>query len=268
VNISGMKVKLGIVILLLVGGAVALQFSALLLGSEVDKAPAPLAHDLLLLGKQLGDQPRFMALGHDRAMEPDVLAGLGTNLYLLRDYTKLAADKTSTNDVVSLNINYYERGTATPHVPDICWAGNGLTKVYDTEILVPNVPHKDGTRSTVPMRLLSFAPRKAEGMIPGLEEKADQSRLLTVGYTFQVNGQYVGNRAQVVKLFWRRDSRFGYHCKIEITYRAYVPPEQARPVIEDFLRASLPQIEECLPDWQKLNAPTGGTTAAGVVPGH
>jgi hypothetical protein len=177
---------------------------------------------------------------------------------LLREYTRLDTGGKPT-DVVALNVNYYPKGTATPHVPDICWVGNGLEKVYDEAITVRDVPHKDGTRSAIPMRLLSFRPpRQPNSLLPDLpgQDRADQERLFTVAYTLQVNGRYVGNRAQVAKLFWRTDSRYCYHTKIEITYSPNVPcaRNNARPVIEEFLRAALPQIEECLPDWQKLNA--------------
>jgi hypothetical protein len=251
---------------LLALGAVAVLLSPYLLGAELDKDPAPLSHDLVLLDKELGVNPKFVAEGHDDIMQPDVLDALGTKLYLLRNYQKIGPNNIPTDDVVALNINYYEKGTATPHVPDICWVGSGLSNWKDEQITVHNVPHKDGTVSDIPMHFLSFVPKQTnQATVPGMEDTTvDQDRLLSVAYTFQVNGQYVGNRAQVARLFWRRDSRYCYHCKIEITYKRECARETALPVIEDFLRASLPKIEECLPDWKRLNSPSGAATAASV----
>jgi hypothetical protein len=245
-------------------GAVAVFLSPYLLGAELDKDPAPLSHDLILLNKELGSNPKFVAQGSDDIMQPDILDALGTKLYLLRNYAKVGANNKPSDDLVALNINYYEKGTATPHVPDICWVGSGLTNWKDEQIVVHNVPHKDGTITDIPMHFLSFVPKESSrATVPGLEDNGDQDHLLSVAYTFQVNGQYVGNKAQVARLFWRRDSRYCYHCKIEITYKRVCSREKAQPVIEDFLRASLPKIEECLPDWNKLNS---SSEATAVVP--
>ncbi len=267
---SNVMIRFVIVCLLLAMGVVSVRFSAFLFGAELNKIPTPLPHELKLVARDMGTNPKFSALGHDEIMSADMLERLGTNLYLIRAYTRMTTDGKPSDDLVNLNINYYQMGDATPHVPDICWAASGLTMETDELITVHDVPHKDGSISDVPMRLLSFMPAQKPGTGNSAGEQSTGDRLLTVGYTFQVNGEYVGNVAQVKKMFWRRDSKYGYHCKIELTYNPGKPCSRAkaRPVIEAYLRAALPGIEECLPDWKKLNAPAGvnkATTAVSAV---
>ena len=110
------------------------------------KRPMPLSKPLALLSKRLGSPERYIAEGYDENLEEGIMEVLGTHDYLLRTYsdTKKPGDPT---DTLKLNLNYYPVGSSSPHVPEICWAGAGMTEATNSRRVfdVAGVRRKDGS---------------------------------------------------------------------------------------------------------------------------
>jgi hypothetical protein len=239
--------------LIMAFGTVALYATSYLMGWVLQKTPTPLPNPqgLAALTKRIGF---YRAIGNDRYLEPHMVQALGAKSYLLRDYGDDTKRSDDPGSILAMNLNYYDTGSASPHVPDICWVGSGRVKIRDEQMIVKGVPHLKGEPTDLPMRLLSFAPQAGD---PGYAATSagvdDPNVFLNVAYVFQVDGKYVARREEVLKEFWHLDSPYGYHTKIELTVMQVCRPEQAQKAIEDFMRAGLPEIEKCLPDWNELN---------------
>jgi hypothetical protein len=155
-----------------------------------------------------------------------------------------------------LNVNYYPLGSATPHVPEICWAGSGLQEAKEArkEFVVSGVHRADGTVQDIYMRLISF------NMQDGNEgEAAEKKRYRNVAYLFEVNGDCVATPKEVISAFWKASNAHAYHTKIEVTIEAPCTQDEAVQAISDFMRVGIPAVEECLPE--KETAETTPRTA-------
>jgi hypothetical protein len=212
------------------------------------------------LQKPLNDLPRTLGAFHMRSawanekLSPEVVQVLGTHHYLIRRYWYRPMSRSTPGAVVRLNINYYPTNFASPHVPNVCWEGAGLVLQKDSYLTLHNVPHADGKKSNLTLRFLSFALPQTD--ITGLPvaTSGNSGLYLNTAYVFQVDGKYVPNPAQVSELFWQKHSKYGYDAKIEVDVLGATSPKFARKQIARFFRAALPAIEECLPNWKKLNA--------------
>jgi hypothetical protein len=238
--------------------AVAVGFAPSFFDVNFKKDPAPLPDPL-----GLAALPRTLPVPSrpgivfstpneiDQKLSDEMLDRLGTHNYLLREYIERGVPNDPT---VNINLNYYETGDATPHVPNICWLGSGMSIAKEQFITIPKVPHKDGSFSDVEMTMISFYPRAA-GSSTGVTaaDNASDERYINVAYVFHVNGTYVANRLQVKRAFWNLSSKYAYHCKIEIDVDHPCTREEATTVVGDYLRAALPDIERVLPDWKTLN---------------
>jgi len=226
-----------------------------------DKPPAPLTKPLPMLKDELGNPVRYRAAGPDENMDPEVVEVLGTKDYLLRNYRDLQKKPSELGNKLALNLNYYSMGSATPHVPEVCWAGSGLVEKTEARrrFTVRNVRRKDGTVVDIPMRMVSFYPKHQGDMPDLLPDKAADNKLLNVAYTFEVNGQYVATPKEVISTFWKAENKYAYHTKIEVTIKdAYCDPADAEQIVSDFIREAIPEIEQCLPDARRLNEESSG----------
>ena len=240
-------------LLILLGGVTALLAVQRSFHVVLQKQPTPLQKPLYTLPTRL---PPFLVRPGwvDQKLPPEEVQALGTRDYLLRKYWYSRAAPDAPAAILAVNINYYPTSFATPHVPNVCWAGLGRKRIYDSLITVPRVPHANGSISAIPMRFLSFAVATGgSAILPLLHNSSHGGRFINTAYTFQVDGRYVADPQQVSALFWRKRSRFGYDAKIEVDILGPSRRAVARRRITAFLRAALPAIEKCLPDWRKLN---------------
>ena len=242
---------------ILTGGLVALTVASNAFNVVLRKRHTPLQAPLRSLPKKLGNwvMPKGAV---DQRLSAEVVQVLGTHHYLLRPYANIKMPPGSPGSQVDVNLNYYPTDFATPHVPNVCWAGVGMKRIHDSLITIHHVPHANGTYSNLEMRFLSFyAPKMSQAGIP-LSMDQHRGRYVNVAYVFQVDGRYVPNPEQVSELFWRTTSKYGYDAKIEVTAEGpggLTTRPQARRAIASFIRAALPAIERLLPNWKKLNAP-------------
>jgi hypothetical protein len=232
----------------------------------LDKPPRALNKPLPLLSRTIGHPARYVAEGLDGTLEPGIVETLGTKEYLLRTYVDQTKKASEVGRALNLNLNYYGSGSTQMHVPEICWAGAGMEQAPSSkdEFDVTGVRRKSGEVVTIRMRMISFIPTHSDaaGLGLGIGNGED---LLNVAYFFEVNGKPVAKPGQVLDEFWHATNKYAYHTKIEVTVPAYCRPEQAQAVIADFIRASLADIEDCLPDPEEKAAPTGQPPSAGTV---
>jgi hypothetical protein len=231
---------------ILAGGYVGCLTLERALNLTFDKPPMPLSKPLFEMSKQLAG--RYEAEGPDEIMDEETVDVLGTKDYLLRGYTDLTKHPGDVGELLKLNLNYYATGNASPHVPEICWAGTGMNEATTSRRYfdVANVKRADGTVMTLRMRLISFLPRQGISGVSAATA-AESTQLLNVGYVFEVNGNYVATPSEVSSQFWRASAKHAYHTKIEVTVPDYCTQDQAIAAISDFIRAALPAVEECLP---------------------
>jgi hypothetical protein len=207
-----------------------------------DKPPMPLRKPLAQMKRQLGAGPRYVADRPDDTMEEDILQVLGTRDYLLREYTDTTKGSSQPGAALKLNVNYYPTGSATPHVPEICWAGSGLEEAKDARFIVHDVQRADGTTQDIGMHLISFNVGETS-----LGESSGPTRYRNVAYLFEVNGDCVVTPREVISEFWRASNPHAYHSKIEVTIEEPCTQEEAEKAISDFIKVALPAVEECLP---------------------
>jgi hypothetical protein len=244
------------VVAVLAAGISAVGGLEKMLNATFDKPPAPLSKPLPEMSRSLGAGERYLAAGPDQKMNAEMVESLGTTDYLVRQYRDTTLAANALGSIVNLNLNYYESGSSTPHVPEICWAGSGLiqAKGGQNNFVVKGVKRRDGSLIDLPMRLISFEP-------PAGQPKATPSGepiYSNVAYVFHVNGEYVAGAQEVTSLFWKASYHYAYHCKIEITPIDPADPlgrqvltctqEEAKKIAGEFIREALPEVEACLPN--------------------
>jgi hypothetical protein len=253
---------------ILLVGVVAVRVLQAAMHATFDKPPAPLAHKLTFIKRELGHPVRYVATEPDEILEKDIVDSLGTPDYLVRQYTDTTKKPGEPGWLINLNLNYYPTGDSTPHVPEICWAGGGWQEADNSRnfFSVPNVQGHDGRDIDLRMRLISFVAKNGQSA-----DAADGPVYSNVGYVFHVNGNYVAGAQEVVSQFWRASYFYAYHCKIEVTPMEIDPTDplgrrkrvlvcsqqQAQQIISDFIREALPEVEACLPDRSILTTPPG-----------
>jgi hypothetical protein len=258
---------------ILAAGVLAVTGLERALHATFDKPPAPLRKNLDQLKKTLGAPPRYEASGADLVLDPDTVQTLGTKDYLLRQYRDRTVSPGAPGEFVNLNLNYYGSGDSSPHVPENCWAANGRAQDGASEIFdVPGVTRLDGSVVTLRVKLVSFRPQAVDVKLAGGDTAPGGEPLYNnVAYVFHVNGEYVATTREVTSRFWKAENKYAYHAKIEVTPMARlagVGPRgepidrpllatraRAKEITADFLRASLADIEACLPDPAILTGP-------------
>lgn len=219
-------------VLLLGGAAAGLDIAAKALGVRFRKQAVPLRRSLsdpLLKERML---PRYKFLSA-RSLSPDMVEALGTSEYI--EWTFL--DTTVENPMKPLAaatvfVTYYT-GTPdqVPHVPDVCYLGEGYTSMK-TENIEFTIPALGEPGEKVPLRALTF-------------KKAATLRTLspTVCYLFSVNGRFLATRSDVRLALSNPFDRQAYFCKIEIRFgRGFDDPPREKVIeaAKDFLTTLLP----------------------------
>jgi hypothetical protein len=151
-------------------------------------------------------------------------------------------------DVIHLGLTYYTGLVDTvAHIPDRCYIADGYEpSSYDIPTWQLG-PDANGKVFPLAVRFISF------------EDSTGNNRVSKcVAYVFHTNGHYESDPLGVRQTLEDLTERYGYYSKIELM--TLVAKGQITPVdvatssqaMTDFLTAARPQIESCLPDWQKV----------------
>lgn len=186
-----------------------------------------------------------------RVIRPELLSGLqdtdlDTDVLAARRVQELRAQYPAA--FVNMAVTYYTGMVDTvAHIPDRCMVADGYEPTKPPEVLEWDIkPH-----APVTVRYINFEDQTARG----LQNK-------NVAYFFQVNGAYESDPITGVRLRLQdlRERR-GYYAKIELM-NLITDQAAAKGAMTDFLSSALPEIERCLPDWQKVKADDARAAAA------
>jgi hypothetical protein len=209
----------------------------------------------------------WVQVGEDRPMSADLEKTLGTTQYLNRVYVDSRAARKSPAElaamtpdalnrvfqglasqpeaIVRLHVAYYSGLVDTvAHVPDRCMVADGFR---------PTNP--DVLPLSVPAPASGGAPRELSYRFITFEDTTAQARVTrNVGYLFHVNGEYTPAPLDVRKRLQKLTERFGYYAKVEVMTEQTGKADPAAAaksvkVMNEFLAATLPEVERCLPDW-------------------
>lgn len=229
------------------------------------KEACPLRRPLTALPVRMG---HWVQVSVDRPLQEDVEEVLGTKQYIYRDYVDdriiPAAQIAEFQDksynerramlaqiqqerpeaVVNLGITYYTGLVDTvAHIPDRCYIADGYEP---TSYLIPTWPIAAGIAGRkndpdVQVRFINF------------EDQVGRTHMKrSVSYFFNVNGHFESDPLGVRRSLENLWQKYGYYMKIE-TMTLIQNKDKSAAVMQDFLTAILPHVEQCLPDWEKLN---------------
>ena len=216
---------------------------------------------------------RWLQVTDDQPLNADVEHALGTKQYVTRLYVdleragRLASEadlkgrdpkvvgplleqlrRDKPEALVHVHATYYTGLVDTvAHIPDRCMVADGYQPAgYERRDGPPQ--YADGKPRDLAYRFITF------------EDITGRSRVTrNVGYLFQVNGKYtddpLGVRAELQKLW----ERYGYYAKLELMTEQPGKAEanareKSAKAMTEFLAALVPEAEQRLPDWQKVNA--------------
>jgi len=149
------------------------------------------------------------------------------------------------------------------HIPDRCYVADGYEPV-DPDMPYWNVGPltKAGAHTAGPStRESSAGPEKADVEKPGqlqvrfinFEDQTGSRGFVTrsVAYFFHVNGEYIAAPESVRRKLQNLFETHGYYVKVELMTVVRNRDESAK-VMQDFLASVMPDVEKCLPDWNKI----------------
>ncbi|MGA3067462.1 MAG: hypothetical protein ABSF29_11515 [Tepidisphaeraceae bacterium] len=146
-----------------------------------------------------------------------------------------------TAGVVNMGLTYYTGLVDTvAHIPDRCYIADGYEP---SSYEIPTwdlTPPGSTTPQSVQVRFISFEDQTGRNF---------QSKC--VAYVFHVNGFYESDPLAVRQRLQSLTQRFGYYAKVELMTIGD-DTQAAQDTMRSFLTAAKPQIEACLPDWQKV----------------
>ena len=220
----------------------------------------------------------WLQVSVDQPLSEDLEHALGTRTYLNRDYidTRLERraainfDKKSVAErnkmlfdvmyqqqaadadnvpVIRLHLAYHTGLVDTvAHVPDRCMVADGYVPTSYEEVDAEVGTKPDGSPRKLTFRFITF------------EDNTGQARVTrNVVYFFHTNGHYQSNPLQVRRTLQNLLETHGYYLKVELMSTVANPnnppkAEKVKAAMVDFLREALPEIERCLPDFEKVKS--------------
>jgi len=231
------------------------------------KLPVDLSADLGTIPSRLG---HWVQISKDEKLVEDMEHVLGATKYLYRDYADdrivppqdrqwfegksynerqngaLALQHKYPAGVIKVGITYYTGMVDTvAHVPDRCYIADGFEpssyqvvqwSAFDGR---PGRDESGGHHDDV--RYINFEDQVA----------SRQSTARNVAYFFHANGGYTCDPIGVRMRLQELRQRYAYYSKIELMTQMD-NAELSAKVMNDFLTQALPEVERCLPDWQKV----------------
>lgn len=280
--------------------AVGLNASVQFLKLHFKKEPIPLARPLGAISDRFG---QWVQVSEDKALSSEIEDVLGTDKYIFREYVderivgadvqkrfkqlrELADAATSPderkkleddyarllpmirartpNAVISLSVTYYTGMVDTvAHVPDRCVTADGYEPKSYEEVYWPiarDLPASkkplDGDHKPtddIQVRYINFEDQTGTSNIPR-----------SITYFFHVNGTFDSSPLGVRRKLAKLSERKAYYAKIEVMTTMDNARDSAR-VQTDFLTSAMPEIQRCMPDWEKAHGKGSNTEVAQAV---
>jgi hypothetical protein len=171
-------------------------------------------------------------------MIQDVLAGKNSE-----DCKKISygLQRQRTVGVVNMGLTYYTGLVDTvAHIPDRCYIADGYEpSSYDKPTWDLTTPGSSKP-ALVDVRFISFEDQTGRNAEPKC-----------VAYVFHVDGYYESDPLAVRARLQSLTQRYGYYAKVELMTLGD-DTQVASDTMRSFLTAARPEIEACLPDWQKV----------------
>ena len=261
-------IAFGVLLGLLLVGAASIHLFAGMTGLHSIKKPVPLREPLETVSPTLGSWKR---VGEDRIYPDTVQEVLGTTTYLDRSYVL------EDGAVLNLHVAHYTGGPSNrPHVPERCWAVQGLIQtadpfVIDLTDLLDRMPAGDQVNlaTGVPYRMIDARhpvtgiPRRLQVPVGDLEltvsmfvDPAEPEVRLVGAYFFIANGRMTPSALGVRSLAYAIDSEHAFFTKVQLALAASDPrlsDAEFLEVFEELVRSIipplLPELLRVLPDW-------------------
>ncbi|MBC8107860.1 MAG: exosortase-associated EpsI family protein [Anaerolineae bacterium] len=221
----------------------------------------------------------WIQISKDQPLNAEMLDVLGTKAYIFRDYLdsrivkpeviaeingneKTAGERAQMLGQIRMRqpaahvrmaVTYYTGMVDTvAHIPDRCYVADGMVPdVKETPVWkAANRLHEP-----IDVRVSSIHFEEAEGRGAAITKN--------VAYFFHCNGEYEHDAISGVRMRLQNlAERHAYYAKIEVMteMRDRAVSDQT---LADFLTNALPEVENCLPDWQKVKASAAAVATAG-----
>ena len=243
--------------------AVVVNVATSALQLHFKKLPVPLVHDLSTVPARLGP---WVQVSIDEPLDRETQDLLGTDLYFFRDYVdsrlvdqaQLAAfEGKSGNErhamaaalqrnrpeaVINCAVTYYTGMVDTvAHIPERCYVANGYVP-HDPAILSWNLgPTFDGNDGSHDLQVESIA----------FDDRANADGVTRVAYCFFADGRWECDSLKVREDLQNLRTTHSFYSKVEL--RTTIPDAAvSNGVMTDFLRAALPSVRKCYPDWNSV----------------
>jgi len=256
-----------IAVAILAVAAIGLNTALSALRLTLEKDPVPLAQygkTLDTIPKQLGP---WVQVSEDAPIDKEIEDALATKEYVFRDYVDsriISAEELKRFDgksvkdrqlqlaeiqaahpeaVMNCAVTYYTGGHDTvAHIPDRCYIADGFEpSSYETPQWNLGGEHLgDHPKDPLSVRFITFEDQTRAGRITR-----------HVAYCFFTDGVYSCDPLEVRKTLATLWYKHGFYSKIELM-SLLNNHDQAESVMRDFLSSALPSIEQCMPDWKKV----------------
>lgn len=225
---------------------------------------------------QLGD---WVQVSQDQPLDPDMEANLRSRQYIFRDYVNSRLVKVS--DIAAIRNDspahqHEDLAKLRQYAPPEAFLRIAITYTTGLVDTVAHIPERcyvaDGfepssweIKQAICGAFPDGKPRNIEFRFIRFEDQSGRNRVACrVGYLFNVNGRYESDPYAVRRRLQNLLERYGYYAKVELMTVAEASDfgtdshqaEATLAAMKDFLTCALPELERCLPDWQKLHAGT------------
>ena len=246
--------------------AIGLNAAVSTLQLHFKKAAVPLTKELDTVPAQLGD---WVQVSKDEPLDKETQDALATTHYIFRDYvdTRLVTPRelalfdgqtsperkailgrlqiVKPDAVINMAVTYYTGLVDTvAHIPERCYIADGFEpSEYETpswDMGSGRLGKAPGEDPKVGVRFINFEDQTAAGRVTR-----------RVAYFFFADGRYVSDPIDVRTILQNLRYKHGFYSKVELM-TILKDHDQSAKIMSDFLKVALPEVEKCLPDWNKV----------------
>jgi hypothetical protein len=182
----------------------------------------------------------------DRIIPAEVIAQFDGKSSLERKQMMLNLQRAYPAAVINLGLTYYTGSVDTvAHIPDRCYIADGFEPTSHDVI---EMSAFDGHKGRAPEGSRDICFINFEDQVA-----SRQSASKNVAYFFHANGKYTPDPIGVRVLLQNLTERYAYYSKIELLTQM-TDAEKSKQVMNDFLKSALPEVERCMPDWEKVTS--------------